>query len=57
MMPGFGHVSGMCSGPVIPWRFAARVSGLALGLGLAVRPAGSAETPRARVGPGEARWF
>ena len=32
-------------------RFAARASGLASGLALAVRPAGSLEAPRARVGP------
>jgi hypothetical protein len=35
-------------------RFAALISGLASGLALAVRPAGSAETPRARVGPEDA---
>ena len=32
-------------------RFAARLPGLASGLALAVRPAGAAEAPRARVGP------
>ena len=32
-------------------RFAACVSGQAFGLALAVRPAGSLEAPRARVGP------
>src|SRR3974390_1180868 len=35
-------------------RFAARVMGLASGLALAVRPAGSAEAPTARVGPEDA---
>jgi hypothetical protein len=35
-------------------RFAARVPGLASGLALAVRPAGSVEAPRARVGPEDA---
>jgi hypothetical protein len=35
-------------------RFAARVPGLASGLALAVRPAGLAEAPRARVGPEDA---
>ena len=32
------------------WRFAARVSGLAFGLALAVRPAGLVEAPGSRVG-------
>ena len=32
-------------------RFVARLPGLAFGLALAVRPAGSLEAPRARVGP------
>jgi len=35
-------------------RFAALISGLVSGLALAVRPAGSAEAPRARVGPEDA---
>ena len=35
---------------VLPQRFAARLLGLASGLALAVRPAGSAEAPRARAG-------
>jgi hypothetical protein len=35
-------------------RFAVRLSGLACGLALAVRPAGAAEAPRARVGPEDA---
>jgi hypothetical protein len=35
-------------------RFAARVSGLASGLALAVRPAGLVEAPRAWVGPEDA---
>lgn len=35
-------------------RFAACVSGLASGVALAVRPAGAAEAPRARVGPEDA---
>ena len=35
-------------------RFAARFSGLAFGLALAVRPAGAVEAPRARVGPEDA---
>jgi len=35
-------------------RLAALISGLASGLALAVRPAGSAEAPRARAGPEDA---
>ena len=37
--------------PLVEIRFAARLGGLAFGLALAVRPAGSLEAPRARVGP------
>ena len=40
--------------PLTRRRFAARRSGLASGLALAVRPAGSTEAPRARVGPEDA---